>query len=319
MRKLILAISIVIMGVHVAAAVAVHAPDSLAYPIEEYNGISYDLELTYDSVGIPMYYHAYMLTPVCEDDICKPVYIGLYWDLLGNFLRYSVPPKHPLTKMDHEEFEQPEYEKLHRILMDTNSLLKDYEVDELIESTTNTKSGDVDAVTGATAKSLQAVIIPGALYTCYTLWHIVHGRATDTITKITDSIMSAELLSYFLNSGNHHYQYYALDRVIDNQGNVETDFEQQVMRLITDSNVFLATAVLTRLSSAHFLAAERQRWLWEAFLGGSYRLKIAILEKFQQLPLTNDIRRVLQKRKHEFNEDIERRIDYLLKKRHETT
>lgn len=309
-----LVIPIVAMGVQTAVAFADHAQDSLAYPVEEYNGVSYDLRLTYDSAGTPMHYHAYMLTPVCEDDICKPVYINLYWDLLGNFLRYTVPPEHPLTKMDHEEFEQPEYEKLHRILTDTNSLLKAYQVDELMESTSNAQSGDVDAVTGATAKSLQAVIIPGALYTCYTLWHIVHGRATDTIAKITDSIMSRDLLSHFLNSGNHRYQYYALDRIIDSQGNVDADYEPQVIKLVMDSNVFLATAVLNRLSPTYFSAAERQQWLWETFVRGNYRLKLAILEKFQQFPLTNDMRSVLQKRKHEFNEDIERRIEYLLKK-----
>lgn len=314
MGNLLVVISVVTVGMHLGSTVAARAQDLLAYPVEEFNGVSYDLQLSYDSFGMPTYYHADMLTPVCEDDVCKPVYITLYWDLLGNYLRYSIPVQHPLTKMDHEEFDQLEYEKLDRILADRTSLLKDYEVDELVESTTSTKSGDIDAVTGATAKSLQAVVIPGALYTCYTLWHIVHGRATDTIAKITDSIINTQLLSHFIKSGNHHYQYYALDSVIDSNGNVESDHEQQVIELITDSNVFLATAVLARLSPSLFFVDERQHWLWDAFLSGSYRLKLAILEKFHQLPLTNDIRWVLQRKKHEFNEDIERRIENLLKK-----
>ena len=314
MRKLMLVISIVAMSMNAGCAFATSVQDSLRYPVTDYNGITYDLRLAYDSTGTPSHYHAHMLTPVCDDNVCKPVYINLYWDLMGNYLRYDVPPKYPLTKMDHEEFGKEEYEKLHGILADSNSLLKEYKTEELVESASNTMPGDVDAVTGATAKSLQAVIIPGALYTCYTLWHITHGRVTDTIAKITDSITTPQLLSHFLASRNHHYQYYALDKVMDSQGNVDRNHEQQVIRLITDPNLFLAIAVLKRLSPAYFADAESQLWLWAAFRDGNYRLKLGILEKLAQLKLADSLRSLLEMQKGEFNEDIAKRIEYLLNK-----
>lgn len=309
-----LVISIVTIGLKTGSALTAEVRDSLSYPVEEYNGVSYNVQLVYDSTGTPQHYHAYVFTPVCDDDVCRPVYINLYWDLLGNYLRYAVPTGHPLTKMDHEEFEKQEYGKLHEILADCNSLLKDYEMDELVESATNTVSGEVDAVTGATAKSLQAVMIPGALYTCYTLWHIVHGRVTDTIAKITDSIMSPQLLSHFLASRNHHYQYYALDRAVDSDGIVAVTHEQQVISLIRDPNVFLATYVLKRLSPNYFSDAESQHRLWETFCAGSYRLKLGVLEKLQHLSLTDGLRRLLETNKHGFNEHIAQRIEYLLNK-----
>src|SRR5690606_6788293 len=161
--------------------------DSVTRTIDEYNGVSYTVQLQEDSAGNPACYHAYIFTPVCEDNLCKPVYIDLYWDLLGNYLRYEVPLDQPLTKLDHVVFTPEEYVKLDDMLQDPESLLKDYQIEELVESAANARpGGEVDAVTGATAKSLQAVVIPGALYTCYTLWHIVHGRVQDTIASATD-------------------------------------------------------------------------------------------------------------------------------------
>ncbi|MGK6350124.1 hypothetical protein [Parapedobacter sp. DT-150] len=314
MRKQVLIILIAMVGATNGCGLTANAQDSLAHPVEAFNGVSYDLQLIRDSAGIPEYYHAYIFTPVCDDDICKPVYINLYWDLLGNYVRYAIPPEEPLTKMDHAEFHPAEYEKLHQILADPKSLLNDYKMEELVESTTRTVPGEVDAVTGATTKSLQAVVIPGALYTCYTLWHIVHGSVVDTIANITDSIMDTQLLSHFLTSKNHHYQYYALDRVVDAEGKVETAYEQKVVDLIRSPNVFLATHVLKRLSSGYFSDAEGQYWLWETFQTGSYRLKLGVLEKLNQLSLTEGLRDLLKTHRRSFNEDIAQRIEHLLNK-----
>src|SRR5690606_5013529 len=209
----------------------------------------YTVQLQDDSAGNPVCYHAYIFTPVCEDNLCKPVYIDLYWDLLGNYLRYEVPADQPLTKLDHVVFTPEEYGRLHDMLQDSESLLKDYQIEEFVESTANARpGGEVDAVTGATAKSLQAVVIPGALYTCYTLWHIVHGRVQDTIASVTDSLVSPALLSHFLRSDNYRYQHYALDRLMDDQGKVASEFEQDVVNLIASSNVFLAQRVLKAIA-----------------------------------------------------------------------
>lgn len=291
--------------------------DSLVFPIEEYNGVAYDLQLLYDSTGFPQYYYADIFTPVCDDAVCKPVYITLYWDLLGSYLRYIFPQDQPLTKVDHEEFSTAEYEQLHHILVDSNSLLKDYKMDELVASTKDTTPGGVDAVTGATKKSLQALTVPGALYTCYTLWHISHGRVVDTIRKVTDAIMSPRVLSEFLASQNHRYQYYALDQVLGRDGSVAEGYAQQVIKLIRDPNIFLASYVLKKLSPEYFQDTAQQHWLWETFLTGNYRLKISILEKFAQLSLQEDLRDLLLTHQHQFNEEIAKRIDILLKKAYE--
>jgi hypothetical protein len=145
------------------------------YLIRENDSIIYALKLAYDSGGTPLYFFRNVFTPVCFTEVCKPVYIDLYWDLLGNYISYEVPEREPLTKVDHEEFTEEDYEQFHRILSNPESILKQFTIYELVDTKTYKLSDSVDAVTGATPKTIKSEVIAGAVYTCFTIWHIVHG------------------------------------------------------------------------------------------------------------------------------------------------
>src|SRR5690606_34732908 len=123
----------------------------------------------------PVYFFRNIFTPVCLTGECKPVYINFYWDLLGNYTHYDMPEGEILTKMDHDEFSEDDYTKLQDILINSSSLLKDVEMEDLISTGTEHLADSVDAKTGATLKSIKKEIIEGAVYTCYTLWHIAYG------------------------------------------------------------------------------------------------------------------------------------------------
>lgn len=288
--------------------------DSLMCTVHEFTGIDYDLMLAYDNLGNPSHYHAYIFTPVCDDDTCKPVFITLFWDLVGNYLRYEVPQEFPLTKMDHVEFEANEYIKFQEILSNKNSLLRRYKEEELVEATSNVALGSVDAVTGATVKSLQAAIIPGALYTCYTLWHIANGQVTDSIARLTDAMMNSRLLSLFLTSSQYSYQYFALDRIVDVNGYITEPHHSEVMDLIGSKNVFLATAVLKRLSPVYFADDSTQNMLWGHFMNGNYRLKLSVLDKFSELVIRDDIKELMVEQADQYNEEIKKRVENLLRR-----
>lgn len=286
--------------------------DSLMCTVHEFTGVDYDLLLAHDNLGNPSHYHAYIFTPVCDDDTCKPVFITLFWDLVGNYLRYEVPQEFPLTKMDHVEFEEDEYIKFQEILSNKNSLLRRYKEEELVASTSNVTPGSVDAVTGATIKSLQAAIIPGALYTCYTLWHIANGQVTDTIARLTDDMMNPHLLSLFLTSDQYPYQYFALNRVMDVNGYVTEPHHPEGMELIGSRNVFLATAVLKKISPIYFADDSTQEMLWSHFMNGNYRLKLSVLDKFAELAIRDDVKRLMAAQVDQYNEEIKKRVEYLL-------
>jgi hypothetical protein len=66
--------------------------------------------------GKPAYYYSEIFTPVCETGECKPIYINIYWDLMGNYDYFDQPENEILTKLDHKPFTDDDYELLDEIL-----------------------------------------------------------------------------------------------------------------------------------------------------------------------------------------------------------
>lgn len=255
------------------------------FTITENDTTSYVLKLAFDEAEKPAYFFRNVFTPVCLTGECKPVYINFYWDLLGNYLRFDFPPREVLTKMDHKEFKPEDYEKLQDILSNANSLLKDVAMEDLIGKGTENLVDSVDAKAGATLKTIKNEVIDGAVYTCYTLWHLAHGPVVDEMQKITETYRNDELLHRFLASTNHHYQYWAMERVIDKTGQVNDAFGPDLMQIIRAKNIFTARYALQKLNTRFFAEPARQDWLWETYTKATYPMQIAILKKMTTLPL----------------------------------
>jgi hypothetical protein len=114
---------------------------------------------------------------VCLTGQCRKVHLWLFWDGCGNYLGFQEHPEDPLTKTDHAVFNSEDYLKLHQILSDSVSVLKDLKQEDLIVRTEkDDKNPNIDAVSGATQLSLQEYLVRNAAYTCYTLWHTVYGN-----------------------------------------------------------------------------------------------------------------------------------------------
>ena len=247
---------------------------------------AYELQLALDADNRPLYYYRNIFTPVCYTGECKPVYINLYWDLLGNYVRYDLPAKEVLTKLDHREFKRDDYEKLHDILARPNSLLADLAITDLIVPGTENLSDSVDARTGATLKTIKNEVISGAVYTCYTLWHIAHGPVTDEIARITDTYLNPTLLHRFLSSQNHTYQYKALEKIMDKNGRIAPGFEKDIRTLINGKNIFIARYTLQQVYPGFVTGAKAQSWLWDTYTKSGYPLQLTILRKLATVPLS---------------------------------
>ncbi|WP_338872614.1 hypothetical protein WBJ53_28415 [Spirosoma sp. SC4-14] len=254
------------------------------FTIRENDTASYTLKLALDNNGRPVYFFRNVFTPVCLTGECKPVYINFYWDLVGNYTRYDLPPNQILTKMDHKEFKPEDYEKLRDILANPNSLLKDVAMDDLVGKGTENLADSVDAKAGATLKTVKNEVIDGAVYTCYTLWHLAHGNVVNEIRRITETYQDDQLLHSFLTSTNHHYQYWAMDRVIDAQGTIWDGFLPDILTIIQGRNVFTARYALQRIANPFFLSDARQKWLWETYQKAGYSLQIVILKRLANIP-----------------------------------
>lgn len=251
----------------------------------ETDSIRYELFVIEDAEGLARQYMAEIFTPVCHTDKCYPVYINFYWDLLGNFQQFKMPEGEILTKLDHIPFEEEDYEQLEAILSNENSILGDYSITDLVGSTNTAESNGVDAVTGATSKTIQNEVISGAVYSCYTLWHLAHGNLAERTRAHTTGQHTDETLIRFLESGHHPYQYWALEKIQERAAENDPRFAGPLLQMIRGKNIFLATHLLKELPAEMFQSQERQAWLWGTYEQSPFRLQMHILEKMAQLDL----------------------------------
>ncbi|MDN3686360.1 hypothetical protein [Cyclobacterium jeungdonense] len=251
----------------------------------ETDSVRYELFVVEDSEGVAREYMAEIFTPVCHTNKCYPVYINFFWDLLGNFDRFEMPEGERLTKLDHIPFEEEDYDQLEAILSNENSILGDYSITDLVVSTNTAESNGVDAVTGATSKTIQNEVISGAVYSCYTLWHLAHGNLSERTRAHTADQHTDETLIRFLESGHHPYQYWALEKIQEKGAENDPRFAVPLLQMIRGKNIFLATHLLEELPTEMFQSQERQAWLWETFEQAPYRLQMRILEKMIRLEL----------------------------------
>ena len=177
------------------------------------------MNLIFDKDSLPLFYYADILTPVCIDKICKPLYLELYWDLLGNYVGYGEYEEELLSKYDHESFDPQDYLKLHELLSNPHSKIERkkisdlYDVDKKREKTIQFKGKDVDGITGATKLEIKQSVVEGALFSCFTLYHLTYGSAQTKIKKSTALIYNEDVSEDFLNSKNKYYHEYAIKKL----------------------------------------------------------------------------------------------------------
>lgn len=286
------------------------------FRITENDTLTYTLKLALDERGQPKYFFRNIFTPVCYTNECKPVYINFYWDLLGNYQRYDLPEGKVLTKVDHDEFKEADYQKLQDILAQSNSIFADLEMEDLITKGTDKLADSVDAKAGATLKTIKNQVIDGAVYTCYTLWRIAYGKAVPEMRKITESYTSDTLLHRFLASSNHNYQYWAMEKVINKDGAVKKEFENDIETIIAGKNGFIAKYALRHVNSDFFKTEPRQKWLWDTYLKTGYATQIEILKKLSagHIPISRPLASNMQAALANANEEQTTLILNLLKK-----
>jgi len=208
-------INLAVLSLSIHAQESVLSNSGKAFGLMFRDTIPMEVELVFDTDGLPDFYQCHVNTPVCSDGLCRSLILDVYWDLLGNFTRFEVPEYPPLTKWDHLEFSAEDYIKLGEILRDKNSILGTVkDVNTLFDPSTKKISETVDAVTGATSETIKNAVVPGAVYSSYTLWQVVNGEIPSRIQQYTVSYRGQDLINKFLLSDNYHYHYEALDYLV---------------------------------------------------------------------------------------------------------
>nr|WKN37240.1 hypothetical protein K4G66_00770 [Tunicatimonas sp. TK19036] len=269
------------------------------YPIATGDSLRIDVQLRYNEQGFPEEYFCHVKTPVCKEGLCHLLVVDLYWDLLGNFNKYELPPTAPLTKFDHEEFSEEDYAKLDRILANKRSLLGENRVEDLVDGSSERVSQEVDAVTGATVKAVENTVVSGAVYSTYALWHLVNGEIAERIPDHTDGLFDQALLEHFLASDNYRYHYYTLDALTEKQ---YATYMPQIMSIIKNGSLFVARYALNKIPDTIYADPEWQLALVEQFPEADFTTQQLLLKRFQSLEMGSESLRVLSQQLDQLSE-----------------
>lgn len=151
-----------------------------AFVITDDKGLQVPVELWQHKSTKQIYWYRRLFTEVCLTGDCRPVDVGIYWNASGNYLGIEVFREN-LTKTDHSVFSDFDYVKLESILRNEWSPLREFEFEELVDDAPQ----GTDATTGATKKVIADASVNDAVYTTYTLWHLIHVGEGEQLSLLT--------------------------------------------------------------------------------------------------------------------------------------
>ncbi len=261
-----------------------------------------------DDQGIPDRYRARIFTPVCETERCYAIELDLQWNLIGDIIGYDTLPGKGLTKLDHIPFTKDDYQKLHEILLNDNSVLGAYKKDDLVEST---RTSELDGITGATASEIKNTVINGAVYSCYTLWQIAYGPVVDSIQKSTMTLLSQDLVRKLVDLENVELNYFLINHFSTKEF---IEFLPEILQTLELDQGYYVKNALEKMPSELFLEPEAQSFFTEYFEKMSYFSQVALLKRLLDKKIEEDLAKVLQRSLTERNSYRNELIQEVLRK-----
>ena len=254
-----------------------------AFHFKVNDSVEVDVDLTYKEAGYPAFYTAQLETGVCSDGLCKPINIQVSWNLLGQFIAYYTADGYGLTKFDHIAFTEEDHKQLHRILSDTAAILRDYKVEDMIDTAVFLPSQQIDAVTRPTSLTFSAATVEGALYTVYTLWHFTNGAIRAKIKAHTRSFMSDDaVVKNMLASNNRDYVSFVFKHMTEEQHN---RLASDIVKLVGSKDSYIPHFALAQLGDTVLSAARIQQTLLVYFPAADNALKNALLDRLASVPM----------------------------------
>ena len=203
-------------------------------------------------------YETILRTPVCNDTLCQVVQIKIYWDLIGDYISFDTLAGYPLTKNDHLPFSPDDYNKLQATLKDGNSILGRKSEGELLDNTRQRYSQKIDAVTGATDLQIKNAVVDGALYSTYTLWHLVNGDIRQVLSSCTIENYNSKMEEQLLFSDNTKSIIFALKQFEDKD---YINRFQDIIRIMEKGYPLVNFYIAKNLPHEVFLSEENQKSL----------------------------------------------------------
>ena len=233
--------------------------------------------------NIPLYYYKTIQDAVCFDHVCRMLDIIVYWNITGRYLGFELPKGEFLSKYDHEPFAEFEYQRLHALLADSSIPLDAVSFEKLIEQPKNEEE-TVDAVSGATSKSVAGMVVKGAAYTTYKLWNIVNSSTMDIVSELTEKQLTSILIYRILQSPDNNDRLWALNR-IDRTTELTLDLESSLLEIIASNDFYLAYSAIQSLDAMHLKSTELQQRLFSIYPKANHSIQKELLKKLGEAPI----------------------------------
>lgn len=230
--------------------------------------------------GLLHSYSRKILTGVCINGECRLLNITLFWTVTGRYLGFHLPEGEFLSKTEHDPFTQQDYEHLHALLADPYSNLANYRIEELVPMVEN---NEVDGVSAATIAGVKNYIVENAVYTTYTLWHIVHGSTPKKIQAYTQKHLQPELAIQILNSSNQQDVIWALEN-IPSDIQATKSLQDKLFDLVAHEELLISNKAIEGIPTSWLGNQENQLKLFRHFENSSYFTQIKILNKLGEAP-----------------------------------
>jgi hypothetical protein len=259
------------------------------FKVQIENGGSFYVNALKDAEGLIDKYRANIKAPVCEDRVCYDVNLVFYWNIIGEFISYETPQNEPLTKLDHVPFMPEDYQKLQKILVSQDLNFVKIPAKELVENPDQPK---VDGYSGATKEKVKKEVIGGALYTCYTLWHIANGAVVDSIKKHSTNALNKALVSKIISQKNQKANYFLIN-------NLPTHgFEEnlkEILNIMTESKGYFSKNAFEKIPANLFNHNDLQGYILNNYLEFDYYTQKVIINKLEGKNLTAELKQFFLK------------------------
>lgn len=234
------------------------------------------IDTLWDQSGLLEGYMAKINSPVCEADKCYAIEIIFHWDPIGRFVNYDTIPGQGLTKLDHIPFTQADYQKLQNILRNDKSVLASYQKEQLVK---DTRISDIDGFTGATIQEIKDNVIEGAVYSCYTLWHLAHGPIPHMLQQRTCTLFNEKLVKKLVAMQDQQVNYFLINNFSEKDF---SDYLPLVLQTIAEGTGYFPKNAIEKIPETTLMNDVSQEFFTSEFTELNYFTQVALLKKIGQ-------------------------------------
>lgn len=241
------------------------------------NGGNFKVIALKDKQGLLDKYRANIIAPVCEDRVCYDVNLIFNWNLIGEFIDFEILSGEPLTKLDHIPFSPKDYQRLQSILRNQDLNFVKIPAEELVVKSDKPK---LDGYSGATKETVKREVIEGALYTCYTLWHVANGAVVDSIKANTSSDLNKSLVTKMIAQKSQTNNYFLINHLDKNGFKENID---AILGLMAESKGYFSKNAFEKIPESLFESKSVQDYIITNYQELDYFTQKAILKKLEKV------------------------------------